>query len=1024
MRPINLKMQAFGPYAGTEVIDFTKLGQEQIFVISGKTGSGKTTIFDAISFALYGKANTDARDGRSLRSDFAAEGTATEVDFTFTLKNRMYRIVRTPMQQIAKKNGEGFREAPATAHLYEIVDGEEHLVAQNPSEVDKQIQEKMQLTDEQFRQILMLPQGEFRKLLVASSKEKQTILQKLANTHFYREVEEALKVRQQELWQGIESLQSEKNQYVQRIFPEASLDISAQETKELFETKKAEFVKRIRDNQSEMSVLERKIENSQKDYSTIELLVREWDELDELAQELIQLNEEADEIVELDARVKKAKTASSLHHFEKMHQSAIEQKKEATELVQTTSKELDDIKIDYEQTEKDLQTHENGLVEQKERQTQYIRISDWEQKIKNLAADYELLEQYNKELDALTNDVETKQAQYAKVTESKEKFLTDEENIRQAKLQEKENQTILLKEEQELKEFKAEQVYLQEKEEINEKLGNFEAEIHVIAEKEEAVRQNIDEMVKNQNTYHAHQLAQHLEEGQPCLVCGSTEHPQIAFVEGAEIETEALESERVLLRDIETEKNNKKLEAERLLGKLEQIPKNIRNLESVTNEINRIETILEKTNEQQQNLLSIIAQESAVMDNLAWINLELNGLEKELQFVTEQVMDKRASVQQVQVRIDMSTREVPTQYRELDTYYKELAELKRASEAYEEKHLVLQQKLNQYRERVQQIETSFNSAVIMEKNAIAYIEKNEHALDQAIADAGFKTREAYEQIKMEPELIEENEQKVRGFEQKVYHKTQKHEELQRRLAGKEKPDLQAYADKLKQYQTEQQEKIKEITLLEENNRQVAEVEAEYSYSLEELAKAELVYREVGELADTANGKNQRNLGFERYVLGAFLDTILTHANTRLRKMTNGRFLLERKDTKAKHNAQSGLDLVIFDEYTGSRRDVTTLSGGESFKASLALALALAEVVQEQSGGISLDTMFIDEGFGTLDPESLDLAVEVLLENQSQDRLIGIISHVPELNARVEAVLKVEMTNHGSKTGIYLAGRKQ
>lgn len=289
---------------------------------------------------------------------------------------------------------------------------------------------------------------------------------------------------------------------------------------------------------------------------------------------------------------------------------------------------------------------------------------------------------------------------------------------------------------------------------------------------------------------------------------------------------------------------------------------------------------------------------------------------------------------------------------------------------------------------------------------------------EIMAANGFADYPSYRQAILATEVLAEKENLVKDYEQRYHFVTERLKESEGRLSGSTRPDIESLAQQNKEAQNVYHEQAERSITQKEAIQKLARLSEQFLKYLEETSQAEKDYADIGYLADMARGKNDRRLTFERFVLATFLDTILLRANGRLKKMTSGRFQLIRKKEKSKGNVQSGLELEVYDEYTGLERHVKTLSGGESFKTSLALALALAEVVQEMSGGISLETMFIDEGFGTLDPESLEMAVECLLETQESGRLVGIISHVPELKERIPTRLEVTATNHGSTTKFF------
>lgn len=753
MRPLALTMTAFGPYAGQEQIDFTKLGDKRFFLITGPTGSGKTTILDAITFALYGTASGDLRDNRSLRSDYATPETKTEVRFMFTNLGKTYEITRTPEQVLKKQRGEGTRTVPVGASLVEITDsGERNVLATSNSTATRAIEGLLGFQARQFRQLMVLPQGEFRRFLVADSKERKQILETLFKTEQYSYIEEALDARAKAL----------RKQY--------------DETKSRYQLQRESVV----------------AENA--------------GDLKE------QLEEQKKILKEREGQEKQARQQAqkAVAEYEAARQIAL-----------------------------NLDKWEACMVRQQKLQAEGPEIQQLEEKLKVLEEAQKLHPVYKNTLDAKKrNDnaqmqLEAAQAAYGKAQKNYETQLQSAADANTDALQ-------------------------QQADKLREDM------VRMATASAETVR-----------------LARELEAGQPCPVCGSLDHPHPA--------TQTKEQQDKL--EQETKKVEKQLDA---------IKKQQKQLEKARGALDRAKGSLEaaKTNR--------------------------TGTQKE--FEDEKTVYAQA----------LEASPFPDQQAFLGAH--KALSLKTG----------WQNQVRQYNDQVSRLE---------------------------------------------------GEMKV----------------LAEQIQGKERPDLEPLAQAQKQAQDTARVLASETGALKESLERGKRVLASLEKLEKELDQLNQAYGPIGLLADTAKGNNDRKLTFSSFVLQAVLDDVLQTANLRLNKISQGRYSLYRSEDIVDARKEQGLGLEIMDAFTGQMRAVTTLSGGEIFFTSLSLALGLSDVLESYAGGLHLDTILVDEGFGSLDPETLDAAISSLLELQQGGRLVGIISHVAELKERISAQLEIIPTQQGSTT---------
>ncbi|EKZ1622968.1 SMC family ATPase [Listeria monocytogenes] len=1016
MRPIKLTMQAFGAYAKKEVIDFEKLGTEQIFVISGKTGAGKSTIFDAISFAIFGKANTFDRESFSMRSHFATDKEITEVTLAFRLKDKIYQISRIPQQEIAKQRGNGTTTSPQKAELYELIGDEMKLLASSVRDVNTKMEELIQLNVDQFRQILMIPQGEFRELLVSDSKEKEVILQRLAHTVYYEKVENLLWEKQKQAEILVVEARKKVAELAELSLP--SVEVSGKTTSEI-SVLQAEAIQSeqmiLTELENKLSIIRKQTSEAVEKVTLAKEQLLDWQNLDKYTEEIATLEIEKDFYQAIEVRLEAAKRASNLRSQDALCIRLKEQLETAEQTEKQVAFEAEEVKVQFSHVKKQKEALAEKEAELEINKRTLFQLEEMEPKILELemiSIQKRRAELEWKEATTLLEEiVNSEQKIIAELQSVESRFV----EINQAELtyleviNKRTTVEAIIEKEQELVSKRMKMVaWDSEKQTEEQKLVQLLAEK---AEIETTIEQEETKLQKEQ----AATIAAHIHDGEACPVCGSDSHPALAkFGETANLETLEVAKGKLhekLLAITTTEKTISQLEWQ--LNEWAGIKE--LSLTEVQQTLTENIQLANNLAEQIAQLQAKVAQKETIQATLESLNNKQNETITEKNKVALEVEKLHQQVQMVSGKLSYLEQSIPTEFRDKVVFESKKKELSEKIEAHIKQANQVDALFRQTEKETTRLESTLQSAQKTTVDAKEALQVQREIFKEAMKQNDFLSYDAYKQAFMSAEEQKIQEEKVADYERKRHLAVSRQADLKEKLQNKQKPNIEQLEFIMKEKQLELSQSEENTIKQREFVTKRKELVENYQNSIQTVEQAEENYADIGLLADAARGKNARRLTFERYILAMFLDTIIHRANHRLSKMTSGRFELQRKMEKAKGNVQSGLELEVFDEYTGLTRHVKTLSGGESFKTSLALALSLAEVVQEMAGGISLETMFIDEGFGTLDPESLEAAVECLLETQENGRLVGIISHVPELKERISARLEVTATNHGSTT---------
>lgn len=1047
MRPIKLTIRAFGPYRDEEIINFEELNSKNLFLITGQTGAGKTTIFDAISFAMYGEANGNTRSSDTLRSQFADDKNLTEVELDFELKGIKYNIKRIPRQQKPKSRGAGFTEQKADASL--IIYGEnDNKVIAGVKNVNDKIESLIGINAEQFRQIMMIPQGEFKKLLMADSQDREKVLQKLFDTKIYNSMQLALENKAKNLNAQIKDEIQMRNHEITKIQLDDDEELKSlinaenrniveiiYKTKEFIEIDKSKAASILLESQKLSNKIKEKIIYKEKciqDNKKIadKAILKNKLELEETKSEEIKLEE---------SKIKKAKNASLILPIENNYNNYKKELSSKKNQIKDIINDLDEKTLKKSEAKLKLE-----IEESKESEEIRNRIFEEITKLKSYKEKVVEIIRLESLMEIKKNKFESIEKNSNEIVKNMKEIKSDIESIKISCEQSK-NAII---EHGDMKIRYSEEAQFGKKIDklinLSETKLNLQKDYEIGIREKEKLAIKLDEITN----YYKHQkldffvnqaalIAKELKDGVPCPVCGSVEHVKLADFNN----------------NIVTQKD------------LELIEKEMRMKQEVFNEnLSRMKVIEERLEDLKINIINILKEQSIyeletynlnidVMDdvdyykerkllnvsNLQKIEIEgkrLKTLIEKREVLVIEISNKELKIQDLEKKLDEETlkykvsrdelvkcneqlvnmyKEVPENLRNSKILQNELEEKESLKKELDDKRNMARKHLELMNLNVATLETQkkeFGNTIIEldEKYKDSKIE-----LDAKIKEYAFVDYDEYKKSIMSEEIVKDLEVKIRNYSENLYALNQNYEELQLKTKNLYIVDTLIIENKIKDLEFENKKMIDLRNMfnnrLKNNNDIITAIESINS----KISNYDTENQIIGNLARIAKGDNKARITFERYVLAAFLDDILTAANIRLNKMTSGRYVMSRTEELERLNKQSGLELEVYDNYTGKSRHVKTLSGGESFKASLSMALGLSDFVQSYSGGVQLDTMFIDEGFGTLDQESLDSAINCLIELQETGRLVGIISHVQELRERIDVRLEVTSTNTGSKT---------
>lgn len=906
MRPNKLILSAFGPYAARAELDFEQLGKQGLYLITGDTGAGKTTIFDGITYALYGEASGENRDPSMFRSKYANADTPTYVELIFTCRNQVYSIMRNPEYSRPKSRGEGITKEKASVQLT-FPDGR---VLTKTKEVEQAIIDILGVDRRQYTQIAMLAQGDFLRLLLATTEERKKIFQKIFKTQNYYILQEQLKKENSLLNGEYERIKESISQYIKGIecANEDILQAKVQEAKEGKQSIEALF-----------GLLEQLIQHDmQREAAGDALLQQVESELEVLAQRLAKIE------TQKQAKEKCEQAKIRLRSLAEQEIAWMKQKEE----LEGKKTQMEEMRQRYILLQPKLSIYEriDALELQRDQLVSSLNRNKKEQEI--CKAEIERLTEEQSQGDELL-----KRLEFAGADQTVAEMELSHWKKKQEELEEYHKQVVQL-EQLKNEQTRAQEIYRQAQEQATLLQAKYEKKYQLYLDEQAGL------------------MAEQLAEDVPCPVCGSLHHPHPAVKSEEAPSKDEVECAKEEAQKALREQEQASLRASRIKGSVEEKAEALQSAnDSLLGQMNYEDKVHEVLSEYKKCDLRLqkILEERKRKEK--W--------EEQLLEVREKLEEKRQQQEANQIAIAQQQAQIESLLEQVAEQKKELPYGTKEEATAEKNHL---------EKEIQTWEQEMQSA----RERCNEIEKDKIALQSQ---------------------IQENEILLAGYE----------------IEAEEKEKKQQY--ELYQRRQEIQKQQKESHARKTANEKVrAHMSSQYekSHAIEE----KLTW--IQALSNTANGKitGKEKIMLETYVQMTYFDRIIMRANTRFLHMSGGQYELKRRREAENKSSQSGLELNVVDHYNGTERSVKTLSGGESFQASLSLALGLSDEIQSSAGGIRLDTMFVDEGFGSLDESALEQAIQALSVLAEGERLVGIISHVNELKERIDRQVVVKKDKTG------------
>ncbi|WP_302118540.1 SMC family ATPase [uncultured Limosilactobacillus sp.] len=1023
MRPLTIELKYFGPYEH-QLIDFTQFKDQSLFLVAGNTGAGKTTIFDAMCYALFGQTTNDRdRSAAALRSDFAPTDQETMVKFTFEHQDHKYQVMRRPKQVLEGRKGNLIEHNQAVDLIYPLEDSHPHEVTKI-KEADRFITELLNLTRDQFKQIVLLPQGKFRQFLDSDSNTKETLLRDLFNTSRYERLAQQLKDNLREQKKTLNT-QETKLQSLKETVTEIDSQLTTTDWLSASNDHLAHLKANLADLKDEEVQQQKTISALDAKFHAQQELKKNIEALTEVRKTLTALKSQQ---VEIDAKKHQIATIEWYQKHQTDYQRWVDGE---TRLCNLNGEEISLQKKQHTQQQKQVQIK----AELDDANAKQNKIDQLQAQLTDLVGKLPLF----KERDGLTNDVSELEAKLATQR-------TQQQNYEQRIKKIQQQLTALATNLKEHDGLNDEQISLAKQQGKHEKLTtealNLEQLMtNLTAEKQH--RHKLDNQIKRaqkaaeddqtrlaelNDQFARHQialLAQKLKPNTPCPICGSLDHPHPARLKGDDntlvteeevtiASKQAQQSQSTLVRLEEQEKQAAQ-SIENLMTQVGTVENNVIRLMKLdelpadwqkqiakrTQQLKQLEVKLNQTARQ----IKIWQQEQVEFQHDLTLQQEqLKQVEDKVNQLNQQLIAKKTLLSEKEQALpdEFSTKQAVE--KQITTYKKQIDEFNHHLESLQKLQQENNQALAVTHSQLQQVQNDITS---QKAQQTGLREKLTALLKQYDPHSTWDFwQEAAEQLP----LLESLRTKITVYENQVRDEQRQEAQLTELVKDQPLPNLKETQTLLTVAQgkaSQQQQAIGELTA---NYQQLAKANRQINNLINQTGKLNQAINELQTLTDVVTGNTENHVSLERYVLQAYFQDVLMTANVQLDRLTNGRYQFELATESHGTGAKwSGLEVNVYDDNAGRTRSARTLSGGESFMASLALALALCQIIQEQSGGIEIDALFIDEGFGSLDQQALDDALHALQELEGR-RMIGIISHVTELENQIPNQLLVQSHN--------------
>ncbi|PTJ14270.1 hypothetical protein BU038_10785 [Staphylococcus simulans] len=1005
MRPLILHLENFGPFLD-ETIDFSKLEDNELFLISGKTGSGKSMLFDAIVYALFDEASLESRKGKELRSHFADGKSPMVVTFEFKLKNRLFKVVRqAPFVKEGNKN-----ETKGEAHIYEWKNNDYELIESRIRQGKEYLIDLLGVNASQFRQLFILPQGEFKKFLFSKSSEKQTILRTLFNTvrfdHLKKQLEDEIKDEKHQIelryqtiaqhWQNVDTFEDEHLENL-KTTPSIQTDklmLYIPEFESTAETLLNQLTKQKEQNQNEFEKADAAYRKALELDQNIKTLQQEQEKYQNL-------KSEAKRIESLEILLKQMREVRPLHQI----LTVLEQSRKDYTQTQEKSEYLT---TQLKQIETKLETNKQELTQLQKDQPQIEQaqqfLSETQYFYKNLAqyrSAYQSVDELTVEVEQLKTALDEQKAHLKQLDSSHETAQPDYEKVNQLTQSMFEIDNEIKAAEQYQTAYTTYQKQKQNIKRLETELENNQKALNELEEKIKGFNTHQLEL-DNQETM-IKKLQSMLEPGDQCPICG---HEITSLSD--HVDYEQLRAYRRELENLQQQRDEIKSKAAELNTEIKIEQQAVDTFEEAHNtedtEVNidalkeKYKTAAEQKQQQQKQ------------------NIELEEKIKQKQQINETIQSLQLKVTNQQAELTNQQKlvdafEATTTYTGIETFKNDYETKEKQVDQFETQHRKLTEKIRECEQDYALKQNSLQSVNERLTELSQQINNQEEQSNKEMETLGIQTPDEVKNVLDKMNEKASIEQEINDFREAQVKLASHIENLKQLIQGQSEPDLESLASQLQEAKEKLEAQTRQVNehefKVQSNQREFKALKDNITTLQQELADQEEIFR----LSEILSGKNNQKLTLENFVLRYYLNLIIDNANKRFFQMTNQRYKLVRSE--AVSAGYSGLDIEVFDWYSNKSRPISTLSGGESFQAALALALGLSEVVQQESGGITLEAIFIDEGFGTLDQETLETALDTLINIKTSGRMVGIISHVSELKQRIPSILQIYSNGYQS-----------
>mgnify|MGYP002715968232 CR=1 FL=1 len=1006
MKPVKLTLNNFGPFLH-ETIDFTQIKDDQLFLISGKTGSGKTMIFDAIVYSLFGKASTEGRSESGLRSHFAEAKSPMWVQYEFQLNEKYFKIIR---QGAFTKEG-NTSQTPGKLDVYEY-DAESETYELRESKIsagNQYIKSLLGVNAEQFRQLFILPQGEFKKFLVSNSTDKQGILRTLFNSIRFEEIQNLL-----------QSEVKEEKKQIERRYDQIKLlweEIDAFDDEQLIQFKHIHHMK--------TKELIQTIPN----FKTIGHRLEE--------KKLYLKNEQNERLISITKRIDLNKTLeqqlTELENYRQLkHQ--LDEQIEDIKVLKLKLNRLNDAGMLFN-------LYDQQHFKEEKYQTVKTKITESENKLSQLNNKINVLEEERKHLDKLSDSYRLK----SENLEQSKPFYNHLDKYQQAFKEQEHiihNYNEMVKEQEKLKDKE----YKMSKTIENYKVDNiavdmFSEQIYQLQKRldeQQSLKDKYEKRVSLKEQYHQHSLeAQKLKDDIDIL------NHQLATIDKRNID---LNDKQTFITEIQSALHigdtcpicGNEIESLNQHIDFETIHQNQQLLNQLSNEINEKKQNLSKI----ETTCELLSQQISDLGEIGYKTINLNQLKEQLQYAKSEKVQLQQQLEELD-KLKQKFNALQQQKHQQELKLEKLASQKHQNrtliqdfeagtgysniETFKTNYLSLRKEIDEYYQHVDEINEnmqSYQNTLALEKNSIDnYLVTSKDlqkeldyfttTIQKEMKRLDLENEEEVKKLKHELQNKEQIEQRINHYDKEQQKYSVEIERLTQLTSEKELEDISNLEMQKEYIEEKYNQYVNEVVSIQykikKNDEKFEKIKEHIHYLDEELKEQQ----EIFNLSEVLSGKNHQKLSLENYVLIYYLERIIHQANIRLNIMSGRRYQLKRRESVSQ--GYSGLEIDVFDLYSNKSRHISSLSGGETFQASLALALGLSEVVQQESGGITLESMFIDEGFGTLDQETLETSLDTLLNLKTSGRMVGIISHVSELKQRIPLILEVNTNQYQSST---------